>query len=183
MKTMKSLLFIFTFLSHHVIANAETETKSQPIENGVNFVKVSDRIDTSGQPSLGLLESFSEKNYGLVINLAPPLSKGSIMQEGGLIAKNGTKYVNIPVDWQHPTWQDFDFFSQVLNISGNKKILVHCQINMRGSLFTFLYRVIHEKIDPVIAQEKMTAVWVPTDQWLTFAQAMLDKHHIEFTLF
>ena len=151
--------------------------------NGANFVKVSDRIDTSGQPTLATLKDFTVTGYALVVNLAPPLSDGSILQEGGLVAQNGARYVNIPVDWNQPTYNDFQFFSDVLNSPTTDKVLVHCQINMRGSLFTFLYRVVHEKIDPATALEKMTLVWAPTDQWLEFAQMVLDRNSVEFELF
>ena len=150
---------------------------------GTNFVNVSDRIDTSGQPPKELLENFKDKGYSLVVNLAPPLSHGSILDEGGLVGQAGIRYVNIPVDWQKPTYADFEFFSDVLNSSTANKVLVHCQINMRGSLFTFLYRVVHEKIDPTVALEKMTLVWAPTDQWLEFAQMVLDRNGVEFDLF
>ena len=151
--------------------------------HSANFVKVSNRIDTSGQPSKQLLENFTAKGYSLVVNLAPPLSEGSILEEASLVAQSGTRYVNIPVDWKQPTYNDFQFFSDVLNSQTADKVLVHCQINMRASLFTFLYRVVHEEIDPATALEKMTLVWAPTDQWLEFAQMVLDKNNIEFELF
>jgi len=162
------------------ICNAE-ETKT--VENGANFVQISDRIDTSGQPPRQILEKFSEKSYSLVINLAPPQSPGSVADEGGLVASAGVRYVNIPVDWNAPTIKDFDFFSNVLGGPGADKVLVHCQVNMRASLFTFLYRVVHEKTDPELAHEKLSAVWVPHDQWQEFAQKVLDKHQIDYTLF
>lgn len=177
-KYFPNLFVFFMILTFHAFA----EVKDSPVLNGVNFVKVSDRIDTSGQPPKELLERFAIKKYDLVINLAPPLSKGSVLEEGGLIAQSGTKYVNIPVDWKNPTQQDFNFFSSVLSAKGSKKVLVHCQINMRGSLFTFLYRVIHEKIDPALAQEKMTLVWTPTGNWKNFAQILLNKHQIDYEL-
>ena len=156
--------------------------KQPPVENGVNYVKVSARIDTSGQPPRELLERIGHKKYDLIINLAPPQSQGSIMDEGGLVGQTGARYMNIPVDWGKPTEQDFEIFSHALNGSGANKVLVHCQINMRGSLFTFLYRVVHEKIDPALAHEKMALVWAPSDQWQEFAQKILDKHKIDFTL-
>jgi len=178
---MIKLLITILFIASSLEAQ-EKPTEDQASNNGANFVKISERIDTSGQPSLELLKQFKSKNYDLVINLAPPLSKGSIMQEGGLIALSGTRYVNIPVDWNNPTLSDFDFFSHVLNAPGHNKVLIHCQINMRGSLFTFLYRVIYEKTDPEIAQEKMHVVWVPDNQWKEFAQMVLDRHKISFKL-
>ena len=151
--------------------------------NGANFVEVSKRIDTSGQPSKELLENFTVKGYSLVVNLAPPLSEGSILDEGGLVAQSGARYVNIPVDWKQPSYNDFQFFSDVLNSQTADKVLVHCQINMRASLFTFLYRVVHEEIDPAVALEKMTLVWAPADQWLEFAQMVLDKNNVDYELF
>ena len=171
-------IIISTLISLFFISFSHAEES-----NGANFVKVSDRIDTSGQPSKELLENFKVKGYSLVVNLAPPLSEGSLLEEGGLVAQSGARYVNIPVDWQQPTYNDFQFFSDVLNSQTAEKVLVHCQINMRASLFTFLYRVVHEKIDPAIALEKMTLVWAPADQWLEFAQMVLDKNKIEFELF
>ena len=97
---LKNFLYLFSFFimfTYQVSAQKEKKV----IINGVNFVKVSDRIDTSGQPPKVLLEHFADKNYDLVINLAPPLSKGSVLEEGSLIAQSGTKYVNIPVDWKN----------------------------------------------------------------------------------
>jgi protein tyrosine phosphatase (PTP) superfamily phosphohydrolase (DUF442 family) len=160
--------------------------KAQEIEvpeNGANYVRVSERIDTSGQPSRALLKNISDKGYSLVVNLAPPQSEGSIAVEGGLVASAAIPYVNIPVDWQKPTYDDFEFFSNALNGPGADKVLVHCQVNMRASLFTFLYRVVHENIDPVEVHEKLSEVWVPHDQWQEFAQMVLDKHQVDFTLF
>ncbi|MCF6300739.1 MAG: histidine phosphatase family protein [Proteobacteria bacterium] len=164
-------------------ANEPDVSSPKAVKNGVNFVKVSDRIDTSGQPSKELLQRFAEKKYQLVINLAPPRAHGSVLEEGGLVAQTGARYVNIPVEWGEPTYQDFELFSHVLNGPGAEKVLVHCQINMRGSLFTFLYRVIHEKIDPEIALEKLEMVWAPSGHWQKFAQDTLNKHNIDFTLF
>jgi protein tyrosine phosphatase (PTP) superfamily phosphohydrolase (DUF442 family) len=171
-------IVIFTLISLFFISHSHAEEV-----NGVNFVKVSNRIDTSGQPSRELLENVTVKGYSLVVNLAPPLSQGSILEEGGLVAKTGARYLNIPVDWDKPTYNDFQFFSDVLNSQTAEKVLVHCQINMRGSLFTFLYRVVHEEIDPATALEKMTLVWAPTEQWLDFAQMVLDRNSVEFELY
>ena len=179
---LKINVFLLTFLittSFQAVAKKPNEYA----KNGVNFVKVSERIDTSGQPPKELLETIATKNYDLIINLAPPLSKGSVFEEGGLVAQAGTKYVNIPVDWKNPSEQDFNFFSDVLNAKAQNKVLVHCQINMRASLFTFLYRVIHKNIKPSLAHEKMTLVWTPTEQWLKFAQSILDIHKIDYILF
>lgn len=178
---MKNYIFAMTLML--LISNVCNAEETKNAENGVNFIQINERIDTSGQPSHQFLEKLSEKSYSLVVNLAPPQSTGSIVDEGSLVASAGVRYVNIPVDWNAPTIKDFNFFRNVLSGPGADKVLVHCQVNMRASLFTFLYRVVHEKTDPELAHEKLSAVWVPHDQWQEFAQMVLDKHQIDYTLF
>ena len=73
--------------------------------------------------------------------------------EGKLVAEDGPTYVNIPVSWQQPTYEDFELFSAVMNGARDRKVLVHCQLNMRASAFTFLYRVIHEGVPPEEAMQ------------------------------
>lgn len=156
------------------ISNAQ----EQPL--AVNFVKVTDRLDTAGQPDSDHLSSLAEQGYGLVINLAPPASRGSIATEAGLVAGSGITYVNIPVDWQAPKLADFELFSGVMDQAGGRKVLVHCQMNMRASMFTFLYRVVHDTVPPAEAYRYVSQVWIPKDQWLDFGRMVLKKHHIEF---
>ena len=155
-------------------------TNSQEQQLAVNFVAVTDRLDTAGQPDAAHLSSLAGRGYELVINLAPPASRGSVETEGKLIAETGVAYVNIPVDWQNPRFSDFELFSGVLNQSGERRVLVHCQMNMRASLFTFLYRVVHERVDPQEAYRSVAKVWEPKDQWLVFAQTVLSRHNIKF---
>ena len=150
------------------------------IEPPVNLVIVSDQIHTSGQPTEEQLKGLINAGYVLVINLSPPQVFGSLQQEGGLVAQSGLKYVNIPVDWHNPMREDFKFFSDIMNLSQNKRILVHCQVNKRASLFTFLYRVIYQHDDPDEAYEKVTEVWSPDPHWLEFAKDVLARHKIEF---
>jgi len=145
-----------------------------------NFVAVSERIHTSGQPSAAQLGGLKDMGYGLVINLAPPTTTGSISDEGMLVARTGISYLNIPVDWHSPRYEDFELFSNVLRQSGSMRVLVHCQVNKRASVFTFLFRVVHDGAAPDRAWENVDAVWVPDEQWKDFARMILKRHKIEY---
>lgn len=68
----------------------------------------------------------------------------------------------------------------MLNHAGARRALVHCQINKRASVFTFLYRVVHQGVAPDVAYETVTAIWAPDDQWRAFARAVLKTHKIDF---
>lgn len=154
---------------------------TQPAELATNFTQVHERLHTSGQPSEEMLAGLSSRGYGLVVNLATPASADAIPTEGKLVTANGITYVNIPVDWQKPTYADFELFSAILKNAGDRRVLVHCQVNMRASMFTFLYQVVHEREDPAQAFQYVSPIWHPRDQWLAFGNMVLVKHNISFT--
>ena len=149
---------------------------------GANYVAATERLHTAGQPSAAALATLAEQGFELVVNLAPPTNVGAVPDEGKLVAEDGPTYVNIPVSWQQPTYEDFALFSAVMNGARDRKVLVHCQLNMRASAFTFLYRVIHEKVAPETALEALRAVWIPRDQWASFAADVLARHGVDFKL-
>jgi protein tyrosine phosphatase (PTP) superfamily phosphohydrolase (DUF442 family) len=149
----------------------------------INFVAVTERIHTSGQPSQAQLGELKSKGYAFIINLATPASSGSIAEEGMLIAKTGISYLNIPVDFKSPVYEDFELFSNILRQSGSRRVLVHCQVNKRASVFTFLYRVVHEGIAPDRAWESVTSIWAPDPQWTDFIRMVLKRHNIVYDPF
>ena len=146
----------------------------------VNFVAVDDRLHTSGQPDAGKLGRLGELGYELVINLAPPTVKGAVATERELLEGAGVEYVNIPVDWQNPQAADFERFSAALAGADDQRVLVHCQMNMRASMFTFLHRVIHDHVPIDTALVPLRKVWKPSDQWEAFGETVLAAHGIEF---
>ena len=149
---------------------------------GVNYVAATERLHTAGQPDAATLATLGEQGFELVVNLAPPTNQGAVADEGKLVAEDGPTYVNIPVSWQQPTYEDFELFSAVMNGARDRKVLVHCQLNMRASAFTFLYRVIHEDVPPEEAMKALRAVWIPRDQWATFTADVLARHNVDFEL-
>jgi protein tyrosine phosphatase (PTP) superfamily phosphohydrolase (DUF442 family) len=163
-----------------VYAQAPSSAASAPL--GANYVAATERIHTAGQPDAATLAALGERGFELVVNLAPPSSQGAVADEGKLVSEHGPAYVNIPVNWQRPTLEDFELFSAVMNGARDRQVRVHCQLNMRASAFTFLYRVIHEHVPPEEAMTALRAVWIPRDQWATFTADVLAKHGVDFEL-
>ena len=66
-----------------------------------------------------------------------------------------------------------------MNRLRDRKVLVHCQVNMRASSMTFLYRVIvgGEKPD---AYEAVAKVWSPEGPWKRLLTDQLRKAGIAF---
>ena len=125
-------------------------------------------MHSSAQPSADWLAQVRDRGYDIVINLAPPQSHGSLRDEGGIVGSKGVAYVNIPVDFGKPTAEDFRLFAEVMKAARGRKVYVHCQVNMRGSAFVFLYRVIHEEAPIGETAIRMNGVWAPDRVWKKF---------------
>ena len=152
-----------------LLASAFTAWAQSP----ANFVNWRPGLASSAQPTADWLAKVKENKYDLVVNLAPPQSHGSIANEGGIVGSKGVPYVNIPVDFSKPTAEDFRLFSEVLKANRERNVFVHCQVNMRGTVFTFLYRVIHEGADPRESLAKLQSVWNPDGVWKRFLEETL----------
>lgn len=148
-----------------------------------NVVEISPRLVTSGQPSAESLANLKVLGFEAVIYLAPPTVHDAVRDEPLIVTRQGLTFVNIPIRFDDPTEADFETFAGVLTGLGSRKVLVHCQINLRASSMVFLYRAIVLKEDPRIAYEAVTRVWQPEAAWRRLIEGQLRKHKIAFELF
>lgn len=151
-----------------------------PLGNGMdklntiyNFLNLSAKLATSGQPLEEELEYISKAGFEVVINLALSDADYSLADEEGSVTKLGMEYIHIPVIWQSPTSDDLDKFFDVMEKYKNKKLFVHCAANMRVSSFVALYRVIKEGWDYSDAVNDVYKIWNPNDIWSDFIRSEL----------
>ena len=141
-----------------------------------NFVSWRQGLASASQPSAAWLGELDKTKYDIVINLAPPGVHGSIAAEPDIVRGRGVEYVNIPVDFARPTAEDFRRFSELMTANKDRSVFVHCQVNLRGTSFVFLYRVIHEGADVREAMAKLTGIWTPDRVWKPFIEETLAAH-------
>ena len=160
---------------------APTPGPAQPGSASIpNLVAVSDRVVTSGQPPAPALSALSTQGFQAVINLVPATAPGAVRDESAILDRQGIVYINIPVDLENPSQNDFDTFVGAMAAMGARKVLVHGQANRRSSAFVFLYRAIILKEPPGKAYEAVTKVWSPSPKWKQFIQGQLRTHGIPF---
>lgn len=108
-----------------------------------HFVRVTDDLITSGQPTAEQLAALADEGFATVINLAPHVSSRALQDEAGLVRSLGMTYIHIPVDWEHPTDADFAAFEQAMLQRAGSKTLIHCVANFRVTAFFSLYAQKH----------------------------------------
>ena len=148
-----------------------------------NRVDVSPQLATSGQPTRAFLETLKEQGYEAVVYLAPPTVGDALADEHKIVGKQGLVFVNIPIAWEKPTAADFDAFTRVMKALDNRKVWVHCQMNLRASSMVFLHRVITLKEPPGPAWESVQKAWVPNATWKAYILATLRANGVTFEPF
>src|SRR5688572_30153395 len=111
------------------------------LESIRGYLRLSDRIATSGMPQPEHFTCIREAGFDVVINLALPTSDNAIPSEGELVSTQGMTYIHLPVKFDAPQPEDFERFSRMMDACQNQRVFVHCAANMRVSAFMFLYRL------------------------------------------
>lgn len=153
-----------------------TVLAAEDISDINNYREYSPYFSSSGQPSAGQLEAVSEAGFMRVIYIAFTDNKTAIESEDRVVKSLGMDYLHIPVDFDRPVIDDFEDFAAVLNRDKTIRTLLHCQINLRASAFSFLYRVIYGGVPMLEAKEDLDAIWQPDKTWYAFIVEVLDKN-------
>ena len=100
--------------------------------------------------------------------------------EAMIVAGQGLVYMNLPIAFDAPGERDYTLFAGALRSLGERKVLVHCQINLRASSMVFLYRAIALREDPERAYESVARVWKPDGAWRRFIEGQLRSNGLAF---
>ena len=150
------------------------------LEDIDNFLPLSDRVATAGQPTEIQYPAIAAAGYQTVINLALKESINALLDEGAIATSLGLEYIHIPVLWDKPTLENFQKFVQVMNTQTDRKIFIHCAANKRVSAFMYLYHRIEDRLDEATAKLDLAKIWVPNKVWQTFIDNT-SRHSQEIT--
>lgn len=145
----------------------------------VNFISYSPSFASSGQPTPEQINELGSAGFERVIYLALTDHDTSVANEDRLVRNAGMSFVQIPVVWEKPTLTDFNHFAAIMNADIETTTLVHCQINLRASAFSFLYRVIYQDISVEEAKQAMNTIWAPHPHWREFIFEVLQHHKVD----
>lgn len=142
-----------------------------------DFLALTDKIGTAGQPTREQFPLLKQAGYEVVVNLLPA-ERYTLPDEKEVVTGLGMEYVNIPVEWAAPTDQDLDRFFEVMDAQIGRRVFVHCARNMRVSAFLFLYRVLRLGMDETDAEDEMERIWVPSGVWRELIDRNLRERQI-----
>jgi protein tyrosine phosphatase (PTP) superfamily phosphohydrolase (DUF442 family) len=162
------------------LAFAGAATAAEPPLKAPNVVAVSPLVVTSGQPDAAALRGLKAAGFEAVIYLAPPNVHDAVDGEAKIVAAQGLVFVNVPIRFGAPAEADFKVVTGALQALAGRKVLVHCQVNLRASSMVFLHRAITLREDPATAYADVARVWSPDPVWKPYIQGLLRRHGINF---
>lgn len=145
------------------------------IEDIFNYKKFTDRISTSGQPLEDELEIIIREGFEVVIYLALLDSKPFLPTEPALLKEAGGIFEHIPVVFRNPLPADFTRFCEVMEKHREKKCFIHCEVNMRVSVFMALYHITVMGWSYDQAMAHVYDIWKPNDIWNDFIGNILNS--------
>lgn len=138
-----------------------------------NYLAIHSNLASAGQPTEQQLAVIKGAGFDILINLALIDSPNALDDEADSANKLGMAYHHIPVIWEKPTKADLAAFFAVLKQNADKKIFVHCVLNMRVSVFIYLYRVLALKHNQDTAYQDVLKIWEPNEVWRSFIKQEL----------
>ena len=148
-----------------------------------NLVPITPRLTTSGQPDADSLGLLGQLGYEAVVYLAPASVPDAVRDEPAILARQGIEFVHVPIPFNAPAVAHFDAVSAALDRLRERKVLVHCQVNMRASTLVFLHRAARLREDPAAAWRDVTRVWIPGGPWKKLVEDVLAQHAVGFDPF
>ncbi len=133
-----------------------------------NWRRLDARITTSGQPSETHLVELKALGIGHFINLGLHTHEKALPDEAGLLAALGLTYIHIPVEFDHPTEEDFATFCDAMTKVAAHPVHVHCIANFRVTAFLYRWQRDVCGIESAQARALMDSVWQPGGVWADF---------------
>jgi protein tyrosine phosphatase (PTP) superfamily phosphohydrolase (DUF442 family) len=137
------------------------------LEKITNYIRVSDRLSSSGQPDEDGFRCIAAAGFSAVVNLAMPDSDGAIAEEGSIVTTLGMTYHHIPVPFDAPKNSHLTQFFGLMDALEDETVWVHCVVNYRVSAFLYLYRR-WKGLSEDEARLAMLPDWQPDRTWQDF---------------
>jgi protein tyrosine phosphatase (PTP) superfamily phosphohydrolase (DUF442 family) len=147
-----------------------------PLQQIEAFLPISATIATSGQPATEQFSDIRSQGYSLIINLATPASSNWNSQEKSIVESLGMEYINISIDWEYPTLDDFENLADLIDTNTERKIWIHCAKNMRVSAMIYLYHRLRKGYTEETSRRYLDRIWQPNKIWQNFIDATIELY-------
>jgi uncharacterized protein (TIGR01244 family) len=184
MKTLRVLaafLLILMILPTALPAQGQQTPLTQPTQEKPrpplpNFVELTPRISTGGQPAEGGLKQLAEKGYQIVINIRASDEEFDRVAEEKQALQLGLRYYVIPFVAKEPSEQQALAFDALMSALKDSKVFVHCGSGNRVGSLMMIYLSLDEGVPVDKAEQEARKIGLHSADLLDFAMKTINKH-------
>ena len=108
-----------------------------------NFLQVTPDFCTGAQPSVDHYQLLKARGVKTVLNLRTP-GEHRAEEEQKLVEESGMKYINIPVVYRDPKFEQVDEFLKITDDPANRPMFIHCTLAIRAGAFWMIRRIVRD---------------------------------------
>lgn len=178
MKNAFRIVAIFTLiLCAPVFLQAQAPQTAQ--ENAkpsiVNFVELSPRIGTGGQPTEEGLKLVAGKGYKVVVNIRASGEQVDFAAEEKQAAQLGLRYYMVPFIAKEPSEEQALAFDTLMTALKDSKVFVHCGSGNRVGSLMMIYFALEEGMSVEKAEAEAKKIGLRSADLLEFAKKVIDQ--------
>ncbi len=141
-----------------------------------NFVELTSRIGTGGQPGGGGLNQLAGKGYKVVVNIRGSDEEFDRVGEEKLAMQLGLRYYVVPFVAAEPSEQQALAFNALMAALRDTKVFVHCGSGNRVGSLMMIYLALEEGMPPDKAEQEARKAGLRSASLLDFSKQVISKH-------
>jgi uncharacterized protein (TIGR01244 family) len=172
------MMLMILLLASPTVFQAQTqqagqETLKPPIPN---YLELSPRIGTGGQPTEDGMRLIAGKGYKSVINIRSGSEPFDIAAEEKQALQLGLRYYMVPFVAQEPSEEQALAFNALMSALKDNKVFVHCGSGNRVGSLMMIYLALEEGMAPDKAEQEAKKIGLRSPDLLDFAKRVIAGH-------
>jgi uncharacterized protein (TIGR01244 family) len=171
------LIALFSlFMALPAAGKAQAPVPEEPRPALPNYVELTPRIGTGGQPSDAGMKQLAAEGYRYIINIRASGEKVDFAAEEKQAIDLGLRYIMVPFSAREPSEGQALAFTALMSGIQDSRVFVHCGSGARAGSLMMIYFVLGEGQPPEKAEAEAKKVGLRSPELLEFAKQVIDRH-------
>jgi protein tyrosine phosphatase (PTP) superfamily phosphohydrolase (DUF442 family) len=172
------MMLMILLLAPSIVFRAQTqqagqETPKPPIPN---YLELSPRIGTGGQPTEDGMRLIADKGYKIIINIRSSSEPFDIGAEEKQALQLGLRYYMVPFVANQPSEEQALAFVALMSALKDNRVFVHCGSGVRVGTLMMIYLALEEGMAPDKAEQEAEKIGLRAGSLLDFAKRVIAAH-------
>jgi uncharacterized protein (TIGR01244 family) len=173
--TQRFIPLVVLLLAVSLMLQAQETRQEKPVLPLPNYVELTARIGTGGQPNDAGMKQLAEKGYKSIINLRTSSEEADLAAEEKQAMQLGLRYYLVPIDGREPSEAQALAFDALMSALKSDKVFVHCGSGNRVGSVMMIYLALEEGMPIDKAEQEAKKAGLRSAPLLEFAKQVIGR--------